>query len=205
MDSKKLVIFAGPNGSGKSTIVNNAIVLGQCPAKFICPDNFVAREDKENEEAYRIAQREAEQVRHTLIAQGEPFSFETVLSIKDKLEFIKYAKYHGYHVHVVYVTTRSPEINLERVKIRVAQGGHNVPTNKVLSRYEKSMGLMFDVVREAHRADVYDNSEDRPQFVAAKINETYCFCKRPPDWLEKYLISKVVQHKLPIGTIKNRK
>ena len=88
MSDKRLFVFAGPNGSGKSTIVNNAIALGQCPSAFICPDNFVAPEDRNNESAYRAAQRKADSIRHMLIAQGESFSFETVLSVKDKLEFM---------------------------------------------------------------------------------------------------------------------
>ena len=198
MTEKKLFIFAGPNGSGKSTIVANALELRQCPIKFICPDNLVPPEDKDNAEAYLKAMREAEALRLLEIAQGNSFSFETVLSRPDKLDFINYAKFHGYYVHVVYVTTHNSEINISRVKIRVEQGGHDVPKDKIISRYEKSMELMFDVICAAHAADVYDNSGIEPEVVAGKRSGVFIIRTNPPEWLKKYLLSKNQAQKIPI-------
>jgi predicted ABC-type ATPase len=200
--TKRMLVFAGPNGSGKSTVINTAIELGQCPGRYICPDNLVAPENKEIKEAYEAAMRDAEGARYSEIAQGNSFTFETVLSTPSKLEFIRYAKMQGYLVHVVYVTTENPGINMKRVKVRVEHGGHDVPVDKILSRYEKSMALMFDVVCEAHSADIYDNSGDTPRLVAAMINGCICVAAGHPDWVETRLLSKAREKGVTIGTIR---
>ena len=196
-----MIVFAGPNGSGKSTVVDTALALEQCPKVFICPDNFIAPKDKENVEAYIAAMQKAESMRYAHIVLGNSFSFETVLSTASKLEFIRYAKLQGYSVHVVYVTTESPAINIERVKIRVAHGGHGVPEEKIVSRYEKSMNLMFDVINEAHSADFYDNSGDAPLFVASKIGGVIGVQGNAPLWLESKVLSKARGRGISIVTI----
>jgi predicted ABC-type ATPase len=188
---KTMTIFAGPNGSGKSTTVNYYIDSGRCPGKYICPDNFVAVEDRNKPEAYIKAMQDAETARHQEIALGNSFSFETVLSTVSKLEFIRHAKRQGYKIHVVYITTSSPEINIARVKDRVKHGGHDVPHDKIISRYEKSMQLMFDVVSESDTAEFYDNSGFEPLFIAEKTeNNTLRVAQNPPEWFKKYFITK---------------
>ena len=201
MNEKLVVVFAGPNGSGKSTVVDNALALNQCPKTFICPDNYVAAEDKDDAEAIKAAMRKAEAVRHSELANGNSFSFETVLSMPDKLEFIRYAQWQGYTVHVVYVTTEDPEINIERVKTRVAQGGHDVPEDKLRARYERSMNLMFDVIREADRVDFYDNSGNTPRFVAMKNDIAICTCDDVPAWLETYVLSKARERGIMVTSL----
>jgi predicted ABC-type ATPase len=198
MSDKVLVVFAGPNGSGKSTIISEYIAAGRCPSSFICPDNFVDLTKKYDVEAFRAAQRKADSVRQLHVEQGKSFSFETVLSIPDKLEFIKKAKYHGYYVHVVYVTTKCTDINLQRIALRVSQGGHDVPHEKVISRYEKTMNLMFDVIQEAHSAEIYDNSEAKPRRVIIKKHKYYIVIEKPNNQLEKYIISKATDAEFPI-------
>ena len=50
------------------------------------------------------------------------------------------ARDHGYKVYLYYVGTEDPLINVQRVQeIRVKEGGHNVPKNKIIDRYHRSM------------------------------------------------------------------
>ncbi|MDR1389299.1 MAG: hypothetical protein LBJ31_04920, partial [Treponema sp.] len=70
------------------------------------------------------------------------FSFESVFSTNEKLEFIKYVKTQDYSITIVYVVTKDPKINIHRIYTRVLNGGHDVPKDKVISRYHKSMALM---------------------------------------------------------------
>ena len=109
---KQMYVFAGPNGSGKSTIVNEAIALGQCPAKFISPDNYVSIADRDNVAAFRLAQTQADTYRQALVAGGESFSFETVLSIPAKLDFIEYAKHRGWWLQKYMKTIALVQIRL---------------------------------------------------------------------------------------------
>ena len=186
---KELFVFAGANGSGKSTVAKLYLEAELCPAKFICPDQLVALDKKSDRAAYASAMNLAEQMRHTEIAAGNSFSFETVLSRPDKLEFIKYAKAQGYNIVVAYIITSNPEINLARIKRRVEQGGHDVPSDKVIARYERAMQLMFSVIEEADDVIIYNNSQGSPKIAFIKDSEGY-FCYEEPDtpWVEKYLV-----------------
>ena len=189
---RRVMIFAGPNGSGKSTIIENAIKLGQCPDYLICADNFVPAKKKNDIDTLLNAADLAEIARYRALLFRKSFAFETVMSTHSKLDFIRHAKRHGYHVHVVYVNTGTPDINVERVQIRVNHGGHDVPKEKIISRYKKSLELMFDVICEADSADIYDNSGNSPVPIAAKLQGKFCVRDMAPRWLQKHFISKAL-------------
>ena len=183
-----LFVFAGANGSGKSTVVDFHIKNGLCPPNYICPDQLVPADLKDDMGAYIRAMEEAELRRIENVALRESFTFETVLSTKGKLDFINLAKAEGYSVTTIYVVTSDPQINIERIKQRVAQGGHDVPVHKILSRYEKSMLLMQEVISASHEALVYDNSGAVPLIVYAKYKDGRRYHLVPfPDWLKPYL------------------
>ena len=74
------------------------------------------------------------------------------------MDVIREAKELGYLVILVYVTTIDPTINVERVHMRAAQGGHSVPEEKIRSRYEWSVKLLPDMLDLVDEALVYDNS-----------------------------------------------
>jgi len=62
--------------------------------------------------------------------------------------------------------TEDPEINIQRVKNRVANGGHDVPERKIIDRYHRSLGLLTEALRHTNRAYLFDTSEDDPSFFA---------------------------------------
>lgn len=66
------------------------------------------------------------------------------------------------------MTTNDPEINKSRVRKRVSEGGHDVPEEKILTRYVKAMGLLTDYIDIADTAYVVDNSRAHPVLVFAK-------------------------------------
>lgn len=103
----------------------------------------------------------ADAVRRELLDEGKTFTFETVMSSPDKVEFMKEARERGYRVYLYFVATDDPEINLDRVRRRVMQGGHPVPDDKVRKRYRESIDLMTEACYTAHRAYVFDNSGSR--------------------------------------------
>ncbi|MBL8677299.1 MAG: zeta toxin, partial [Alphaproteobacteria bacterium] len=74
-----------------------------------------------------IAADLAEFIRQNLLAKGLSFSFETVMSDKNKINFLRKAKKQDYRVYLYFFATEDPLININRVKIRVKQKGHNVP------------------------------------------------------------------------------
>jgi predicted ABC-type ATPase len=65
-----------------------------------------------------------------------------------------------------YIATEDPVINISRVCHRVKMGGHPVPEDKIISRYYRSLDLLFDAVRYSHRAYIFDNSGSAPLWLA---------------------------------------
>lgn len=112
------------------------------------------------DEAPYLASIAADFIRNTLIAAGVSFSFETVMSSRDKIDLLKHAQREGYRTYLYYVATADPEINLLRIKERVEKGGHDVPRDKVISRYHRSLALVFDAIMCSNRAYIFDNSAE---------------------------------------------
>lgn len=112
----------------------------------------------------------ADFVRQKLLQAGMSFTFETVMSSPDKIDLLRTAQDRGYRTYLYYVATDDPVINLSRVRNRVRMGGHPVPDDKVVSRYARSLDLLFDAVRHAHRAYIFDNS-GRSQVWLAEVTD----------------------------------
>jgi predicted ABC-type ATPase len=70
-------------------------------------------------------------IRRKLLASGISFSFETVMSGPDKVDFLRLAQDGGYRTYLYYVATEDPDINISRVRHRVKMGGHDVPEDKM--------------------------------------------------------------------------
>ncbi|MDD3410136.1 MAG: zeta toxin family protein [Eubacteriales bacterium] len=156
-------VFAGPNGSGKSSLV--AKFLDDKPhLNYYCADNiskepaFQALED-ENQRNYQ-AMKETEARVYAAMENGMAVAYETVLSSDYKWPILDKARTLGYQITAVFVTTRDPQINLARVQRRVLAGGHPVPPQKTLARYEKSMQRLGRLLTYAVDAMVFDNSVD---------------------------------------------
>lgn len=74
-------------------------------------------------------------IRNKLLEEQLSFTFETVMSSDDKIAFMLKARASGYRTYLYFVATEDPDININRVKNRVAAGGHPVPTEKIVQRY----------------------------------------------------------------------
>jgi len=89
----------------------------------------------------RLAQIIADFLRKKLLKERKRFSFETVFSHNSKLDIMRDAVTAGYKVYLYFVCTESPEINKFRVKARTKKGGHDVPVNKIETRYYRALDL----------------------------------------------------------------
>ena len=135
----EVVVFAGPNGSGKSTFTE----LLKPPMDYINADEIKKNLKCSDLEAAQLAEKQREE--H--IEQMNEFCFETVLSTERNLRLLERAKEKGYFIRCYYILTADPAINIWRVKSRVESGGHDVPEEKIISRYDRALGLVKDVVR----------------------------------------------------------
>lgn len=112
----------------------------------------------------------ADAIRRQLLDQGDTFTFETVMSSRDKVDFMALARQRGYRVYLYFVATDDAAINVDRVRRRVRQGGHPVPTNKIRERYVRSIGLMTEACGIAHRAYVFDNSGSKHKLLVQVVD-----------------------------------
>ncbi len=158
-DDKTLLIVAGPNGSGKSTAISQLIDQGACPNYYICPD-YLLEGGQKDEQAYLRAMRRAGILRMNAMERGASFTMETIISSTGKLDFLNEARNKGYFIAVLYIITSNPEINIRRVLMRASQGGHNVPPEKIVARYERCLSIMPRVVKLADLVMICDNSVD---------------------------------------------
>lgn len=157
----KLVIIAGPNGSGKTSVTHKILQhkwIDGCT--YINPDN-IAQDmfgNWNSQEAVLKAAQYSTNLRENLLKERKSILVETVLSSKDKLDFIVRAVKTGYFIRLFFVGTNSPIINSTRIAKRVLEGGHDVPISKIISRFSKSIANCCEISTIVDRLYVFDNS-----------------------------------------------
>lgn len=153
-----VLVIAGPNGSGKSTLTNYLVRAGIDFGDYINPDEIAATLDLPEPQRSRQAQQFADFYRDRCLTGRTSFSFETVMSHPSKIELMMRAERAGYDVTVYFVCTSAPEINVRRVENRVSSGGHDVPHDRIVARYWRSLALLPQAALTARRTVLFDNS-----------------------------------------------
>jgi predicted ABC-type ATPase len=148
-----IVALAGPNGAGKTTFYHAHLQPSGLP---LVNADVLARELKA--EAYTAA-RIAGALRRQLVLQRESFVFETVFSdpVGDKVAFLQDAIKEGYFVILCFIGISGPHTSKERVSMRVSQGGHDVPTDKLTSRFPRTMANLQASIRVLPCVFIFDN------------------------------------------------
>jgi predicted ABC-type ATPase len=135
----------------------------------------------------------AEFLRHKFLENRLSFTFETVMSSPDKVALLAKAQSLGFRTYLYYVSTEDPQINIARVANRVHLGGHNVPQDKIITRYYRSLDLLLEAIKNSNRAYLFDNSGKSKRFVA-EINEGQSIdiqIDNLPEWFVQYVIEKI--------------
>ncbi len=185
MSTKKpmLLVIAGPNGSGKSTISQYFEKVGQ----YTNADDIVASTGMDIVDAAKLADRK----RYDAISNKQDLSFETVLSSEYKLEILRHAKQEGYFIKCIFILTVNPDINIARVKARVAQGGHDVTREKITSRYAKSLANIKELLEICDIMHVYDNSVKPVRIIRKHKDDISIF---PNDLWDIDMIKGLLEH-----------
>ncbi len=165
--SPEIVVFAGPNGSGKSTFTQ----LLKYSMDYINADEIKKNLKCSDLEAAQLAEKQ----RKEYLERMQDFCFETVLSTERNLKLLKRAKEKGYFIRCFYILTADPMINVWRVKARVKSGGHDVPEEKIITRYGKALALVKELLKECDICHIYDNSSDKPFRIFKKRKESVYF------------------------------
>ncbi|HEV2326925.1 MAG TPA: zeta toxin family protein [Terracidiphilus sp.] len=181
-----IVALAGPNGAGKSTFYRAH--LEQAGLRFVNAD-VLSRELRIG--PYEAA-KVADSLRRELVRQRESFVFETVFSdpAGDKLAFLKDAAAAGYTAVLCFIGISGPATSEQRVAMRVSQGGHDVPTDKLQTRYPRTLANLRSALREVPHVWVFDNDDLRHPFrlVTVYANGQPVRPQKPtPQWLASVL------------------
>jgi predicted ABC-type ATPase len=155
----QLVVLAGPNGAGKSTFYK--VFLAARPLPFLNADAVAANASVDSMEAARILEGKRAQ----MIEDGFGFITETVFSdpYGAKLDMLRAAIEAGFDVTLIYIGLTSARLSALRVDQRVARGGHDVPRDRIESRYTRSLANLKQAIAFVPSVKLYDNSSaDEP-------------------------------------------
>ena len=141
-----LYIIAGCNGSGKTTASYTVLPEMLNCEEFINADEIARglspfNPDKAAIEAGRIMLSRI----NDFLKKKIDFAFETTLASKSFLNTIKKASEKGYDVTLLFFWLDSVELAIERVKTRVAEGGHDIPAKVIKRRYFSGIKNLFDL------------------------------------------------------------
>ena len=186
----RLDLIAGPNGAGKTTLYERVIAPDRPGLPFVNADRIATHRfpGQELEQAY-AASEIAATTRDALIAARIDFCTETVFSHESKLNLVSTAAAVGYDV-VLHVVMIPQALSGPRVAARFASGGHDVPADKLASRYERLWPHIVAAVPRCHRAVFYDNSaDDGPNEVASYRYGVADYSPRWPGWTPAPLLT----------------
>lgn len=166
-------IVAGPNGSGKSSLYGNTEIEAFDQSIWIInPDLLTARIQQVEKlpllDANVQAVTRIEAWLEASINAHQTVGVETVLSTDKYRRLVQAAKAREFEFRLIYVMLESPDLNVERVRLRVAKGGHDVPEERIRGRWTRSLAQLPWFLDQADQAALFDNSGARPRLIGRK-------------------------------------
>ena len=164
---KKILMFAGPNGAGKTTFAKAYLSDNPTYPFFLNADLFASVISPTDPSAAAIRAGRMmlnEMNEHT--KAGRNFAFETTLSGRGYLPKIDCWRADGYHIKLIFLTLKSSEVAINRVRLRVAQGGHHIPEQVIRRRFAAGVTNFWETYR--HRVDhwqQFDGNTPQPTLV----------------------------------------
>ena len=174
MKEKNLYIISGCNGAGKTTASYTILPEILDCKEFVNADEIAKglspfQPEKASFEAGRIMLNRIDE----LFQKEVDFAFETTLSAKSYISIVKKAQSQGYFVTLIFFWLNSVELAKQRVKVRVNEGGHNIPEDVIERRYIRGIKNLFEIyLKNCDNVMLFDNSNKLPVLIAEKeINE----------------------------------
>jgi predicted ABC-type ATPase len=170
MEEKNLFIIGGCNGAGKTTASFTILPEIINCKEFVNADEIAKglspfQPEKVSFEAGKIMLNRINE----LLLQEQSFAFETTLSTRSYKNKILEARKKGYNITLLYFWLESMNLAKERVKLRVQEGGHNIPEDVIERRYYKGIFNLFEIyIPNVDSYLLFDNSEGKHNLVSSK-------------------------------------
>ena len=216
----RIRLIAGPNGAGKTTLLRTLVARKVPIGQYINPDDIARHiglprmldrtseglgskakshlfnENFSNYFSVLLAQVIATGLRRDWLDYKLSLTYESVMSHESHLDFVGEALQAGFETYLYYICTSDTELNKARVKQRVELGGHDVPEDKIESRYQRSLQLLAKMARKCKRVYFFDNSGKEQIHFAEITPDGYLdifenqFDKASPSWFVTHLLKK---------------
>ena len=163
-----LYIIAGPNGAGKTTFAHTFLPHYVECFEFVNADLIAGGLSPFDPEkaAIQAGRLMLEQI-HSFGKRRLDFGFETTLSGKTYVKLLKDLKKTGYRIHLFFLWINDVKLALERIALRVRNGGHDIPKDIVHRRFDRSLPNFFRFYQPlADSWAIFDNSKDIPKMIA---------------------------------------
>ena len=163
-----LFIIAGCNGAGKTTASFTVLPELLNVKEFVNADEIAKglspfQPEKVSIEAGKIMLRRIDE----LISQNQDFAFETTLASRSFVSLCNSARQKGYQICLTFLWLDSKELAIERVKQRVSEGGHNIPTETIIRRYSAGLKNFFTSYKDIVDFWLFiDNSKTDQELIA---------------------------------------
>jgi len=171
-EQPNLYIIAGPNGSGKTTFMKRFLPFYAHCLNFVNADLIASGLAPFSPEgaaikAGKLMIEEIKQYRR----QRADFAFETTLAGRTYQTLLRDMKKEGYYIRLFFLWLQSPDLALRRVKERVNMGGHDVPVQTILRRFDRGLYNLFHLYRPLLDSWIlFDNSGEEPIVIAKEKN-----------------------------------
>jgi predicted ABC-type ATPase len=169
-----LYIIAGCNGAGKTTASYTVLPEILDCKEFINADEIARglspfQPEKVAIHAGRIMLQRIDELLNLKV----DFAIETTLTTKSYANTIEAAKQNGYEITLLYFWLNNVELAIERVKKRVADGGHDIPEETIRRRYKKGMyNLIHTFIHHCDYWFVIDNSGKTFNFIVEGLSNS---------------------------------
>ena len=182
----RLTVVGGPNGVGKSTFVAMLRAVGYPVGRFLNPDDIA--QTLRGTQLARELQAGRETLRHSraLLASGTTFSRESTLSSNEILRTMQTAQDAGFTVVLHFIGVSDVETSKRRIRLRVAQGGHDIPESVQTRRFAKTLTAASRAAQIAETAYFFDNAGRGYRLVGlAEQGSVIYLDRQTAPWIER--------------------
>lgn len=189
-----LHLIAGPNGVGKTMLYDYLIAPRHPELAFVNAQAYASahlQHMADPSQQAHAARDWADAQREELLKQRRSFITETAFSHPSRLALISQARTLGFEVVLYGLFLDEPRHLLRRVNQRVREGGHDVPSHKVLERYTRCLDQLRHAAYLADLTvllDAIEAVDGGPRLVASVVaGRMRLHSATRPRWSEKVL------------------